>query len=136
MAPILIIEKDAFIGRDMSAFLTQHGQLAECVLDCREADSYLRERGRPDAVVLDPRGEDETTCIEAIRRFLSSSIPVIIWTLLPDVVLFARLNALNLSPVMFKPAATYGEILLAVLQSTPQPEPTRKSLASRDDSTA
>lgn len=129
MASILIIESDALIGGDLCGFLTREGQQAVCALDCPEAMQLLSSSPRPDAVVLNPHGMDVTSCIELIGKLSGLSIPVIVWTLNPGEQ-FTRLKALNLPHVVFAPGVAYRDILLAIFQNTPQPDPTKPNQQS------
>jgi hypothetical protein len=118
MASILILERDFFLGGDLGAFLRHHGHEPICVVDCAEATRCLHERARPDVAVVDPSSQESESCADLVLMLAEHSIPVIVWSLLPDPVQFDRLKSLGLALLTVRPGSTYDGILWAVDQQT------------------
>ena len=125
MASILITENDPLIGADLCAFLIREGQEAQCVLDCPETMRCLSSCPPLEVSILDPQGQEMASCVELMVALVRLSIPVIVWTLIPNAECLSELKALNLPLVVFAPGVPYKDILVAIFQNTPQPDPTK-----------
>src|SRR3954447_3485356 len=118
MAKILIVDDDADSGQAASRFLSAHGYEVEVLPNGRAAlASILADT--PDLILLDlfmPE-MDGAGLLEILRSYLRlQSLPVVIWTGLPDGPMADRARTLKVNAILIKGKATPDDVLAAVKQ--------------------
>ena len=116
MARILIVEDDADSCMPLATFLRSKGYEVDCLPNGKEALVAVIAQ-TPDLIILDlfmPE-MDGAGLLEIMRSYLRlQSLPVILWTGLPDSPLVERARHLKVNDVLVKSKATFDDILNAV----------------------
>lgn len=116
MARILIVEDDAESCMPLATFLRGKGHTVDCLPNGKEALVSIISQP-PDLIVLDmfmPE-MDGAGLLEIMRSYLRlQSLPVIIWTGLPESPLVERARHLKINDVLVKGKATLDDMLTAV----------------------
>lgn len=116
MARILIVEDDADSCEPLARFLADKGHAIECLPNGKAALIEILS-STPDLIILDlfmPE-MDGAGLLEIMRSYLRlQSLPVIVWTGLPDSPLVDRARHLKVNDVLMKGKATLQDISAAV----------------------
>ena len=116
MARLLIVEDDADSCMPLATFLRSKGHKVECLPNGKEALRSIID-ATPDLIILDlfmPE-MDGAGLLEIMRSYLRlQSLPVIIWTGLPDSPLVERARYLKVNDILVKSKATLDDIHGAV----------------------
>jgi CheY-like chemotaxis protein len=122
MAYILVVEDDADSGNVLVEFLRRAGHEAISLPNGREALGNILKR-TPDLIVLDlfmPE-MDGAGLLEILRGYLKlQSLPVIVYTGLPDSPAADRARFLKVNAVLVKGRATHLDVVEAVKQELPR----------------
>jgi CheY-like chemotaxis protein len=118
MANLLIVDDDIDGSKPLCEFLSKAGHRARCVRNGREAMMEILSNP-PDLLVLDlfmPE-MDGGSLLEVLRSYLRlQSMPVVIWTGLPDSPMVERVRHLKVNAIMVKGKATLDDMLQAIEQ--------------------
>ena len=118
MARILIVDDDVDGAEPLCRVLTAAGHQAVCLPNGRTALAAILDHP-PDLVVLDlfmPE-MDGGSLLEVLRAYLRlQSMPVIVWTGLPDSPMVERARHLKVNCILVKGKATLEELRQAVEQ--------------------
>src|SRR5215207_2796041 len=116
MAKILLVDDDADARESLALVFRQHGHVATCVPNGREALAVVLA-DLPDVVLLDlimPE-MDGPSFLEVVRSYLRiQSLPVVVLTGLGDSPMIDRAQALKVNSVLVKGKATPEDVLKAV----------------------
>ena len=116
MARILIVDDDADTCMPLAKFLRGKGHEVDCLPNGKEALVSIIGK-TPDLIILDlymPE-MDGAGLLEIMRSYLRlQSVPVIVWTGLPDSPLVDRARYLKINDILVKSKATFDDVLQAV----------------------
>jgi CheY-like chemotaxis protein len=118
MANLLIVDDDIDGSNPLCEFLGKAGHQARCVRNGREAMMEILSNP-PDLLVLDlfmPE-MDGGSLLEVLRSYLRlQSMPVVVWTGLPESPMAERARRLKVNAIMVKGKATLDDMLQAIEQ--------------------
>lgn len=116
MARLLIVEDDADQCDPLARFLQGKGHKVDCVPNGKAALVEIINNA-PDLIILDlfmPE-VDGAGLLEIMRSYLRlQSLPVIVWTALPDSPSVERARHLKVNDVLVKTKASHEDIARAV----------------------
>src|SRR5438270_76148 len=116
MASILIVDDDSDGCEPLAKFLTNAGHKIECLPNGKKALSAILAH-MPDLIILDlfmPE-MDGPSLLEVLRSYLRlQSLPVMIFTGLPDSPMVERARSLKINSILVKGKATFEDILAAI----------------------
>lgn len=116
MARLLIVEDDADSCLPLAVFLRGKGYTVDCLPNGKDALVSIISKP-PDLILLDmfmPE-MDGAGLLEIMRSYLRlQSLPVVVWTGLPDSPLVERARHLKVNDILVKTKATFEDILRAV----------------------
>ena len=122
MAYILVVEDEADSGNVLCEFLRRAGHDAVCMPNGREALGAILKR-TPDLVVLDlfmPE-MDGAGLLEIMRGYLKlQSLPVIIYSGLPDSPAADRARHLKVNAILVKGRASHMDVVATIQQELPR----------------
>jgi CheY-like chemotaxis protein len=118
MAKILVVDDDSAGSEPLCSFLTKAGHDVSCLPNGRKALAAIID-DPPDVVVLDlfmPE-MDGGSLLEVLRSYLRlQSMPVIVWTGLPDSPMVERARHLKVNAILVKGKVTLDELRQAIEQ--------------------
>jgi len=120
MSYVLIVDDNADACETLGKFLTKAGHEVSTASNGQEAlDSILKRL--PDALVLDLFMPEMDGCdlLSILRSYLRlQSLPVIIWTGVPDSPLLDRATRMHINGVCVKGTTSFEEILATIARGT------------------
>jgi len=116
MAQLLIVDDDVDTCAPLAKFLRRKGHQVDCLPNGKDALVSIISKA-PDLIILDmfmPE-MDGAGLLEIMRSYLRlQSLPVIVWTGLPDSPLVERSRHLRVSDILIKTKASFDDIAAAV----------------------
>lgn len=122
MAKILVVDDSPDSAEPLCRLLQARGHDASCLPNGRNALASILA-ATPDLIVLDlymPE-MDGPGLLEVLRSYLRlQSLPVVIWTGLPDSPLADRARHLKVNAILIKGKATLEDLVQAIEQELPR----------------